>query len=123
MSGEDVNAKEYLQQYKKINVILKNKHIEAEWLENIALKNSRFEQARQEIKDEQLRLMRQQSEILAKIEALPEAEYSVLHGIYVQGLTLQEVADQEEKSYRWTTNTHRKALDNLQKILDERKKT
>ena len=63
----------------------------------------------------------QRANILADIEALPAAEYAVLHCLYVQGLSLQEAADQAVRSYAWAALTHRKALDSLQKVLDEKK--
>ena len=61
--------------------------------------------------------------MLADIEALPAAEYAVLHCLYVQGLSLQEAADQAGRSYAWAALTHRTALDSLQKILDEETNT
>lgn len=119
-NGEKLDAKEYLQQYRKICMMLENRQEEAEWIEKILHKSSSLQRIRQEAKAEQAKLMRQRANILADIEALPAAEYAVLHCLYVQGLSLQEADDQAGRSYAWAALTHRKALDSLQKVLDER---
>lgn len=101
--------------------MLENRQAEAEWIEKILHKSSSLQHIRQEAKAEQANLMRHRANILADIEALPAAEYAVLHCLYVQGLSLQEAADQAGRSYAWAALTHRKALDSLQNVLDEKK--
>lgn len=59
--------------------------------------------------------------IIATIEKLPYDEYIVLYGVYVQGKTLYDISDDEEKSRSWTVSIKGRALKNLQAILDERK--
>lgn len=60
--------------------------------------------------------------IIQDIESLPLNEYKVLHCIYVQGMTLQEAADDCKMSYSWAKGVNGQALKNINKILDERKK-
>lgn len=57
-------------------------------------------------------------DIIKTIEQLRTAEYDVLHKIYVQNKNFYEVAALLDKSYRWVTSIHGRALANLQKILD-----
>lgn len=59
-------------------------------------------------------------DIISVIEQLNPTEYDVLHKIYVQYKTLQEVADKYNRTYSWVTTIHGKALKNVQNILDER---
>lgn len=56
-------------------------------------------------------------EIIKTIEQLPEAEYDVLHKIYVQYKTLYEVADERDIAYSWATSLHGRALKSLENIL------
>ncbi len=58
-------------------------------------------------------------EVVSQIEKLEAVDYDVLHKIYVQFMTLQEVADACEKSYSWVQKQHIKALENLKKILSK----
>ena len=59
-------------------------------------------------------------EVLGVIEQLNATEYDVLHKMYVQFLTLDEVAARKNKSYSWVTTVHGRALQDVQKILDGR---
>ena len=59
-------------------------------------------------------------EVLGVIEQLNATEYDVLHKMYVQFLTLDEVAARKGKSYSWVTTMHGRALQDVQKILDGR---
>ena len=72
-----------------------------------------------ELKAEIADLIRSRQEMIAAIERLPEAEYYVLYGVYVQRLTLQEVADNAEKSYSWAAQRKAKALKMVQKMIEE----
>lgn len=73
-------------------------------------------------------------EIIETIELLPVSEYNLLYKKYVGKptkqsddtleviyLTLEEIASDMNKSYRWVTSVHGRALANVQKILNERK--
>ena len=139
-----MTAKEYLSQIKKLDTLIDNKLAEvAHWKAVASGTTSRSEGERvqamgsnQKMADAVARYMDMEAEINADIdrlvdirqeviktiEQLPWIEYDVLHKIYVQGKEFWEVADSHEKSYSWTTTIHGRALTNLQKILDERKK-
>lgn len=67
------------------------------------------------------RLIDTKQEVISTIEQLKADEYDVLHKIYVQGKSFQEVAIDKGKSYSWVTSKHGRGLANLQKILDGRK--
>ena len=59
-------------------------------------------------------------DIIGVIEQLKLVEYDILHKHYVQYLTLYEIAELYGKTYSWITSVHGRALNNVQKILDER---
>ena len=40
--------------------------------------------------------------------------------MYVLGQTLQEVANHAELSYSWAKTTHKRAIEALQKMIDEK---
>ena len=60
------------------------------------------------------------SEVIRVIEQLDATEYDILHKIYVQYLTFDEVADAYGRSYSWITTMHGRALKNVQEIIDEK---
>lgn len=61
--------------------------------------------------------------IIATIELLEAEKYDLLHKVYVQGFTLDEVAAMYGNSYSWATTLHGRALKDVEKILDERDET
>ena len=73
-----------------------------------------------EINEQIESLFRTKREILSVIEQLNATEYDFLHKVYVQFLTLQEVADLYQNSYSWATTIHGHAIAHVQKILDRR---
>jgi hypothetical protein len=66
------------------------------------------------------RLADTKKDVISVIEQLNVNEYDLLHKVYVQYLTLEEFADMNEKTYRWAASVHGRALQNVQRILDER---
>lgn len=64
----------------------------------------------------------QRREIIGTIEMLKVREYDLLHKVYVQHFTLQDVATALDKSYTWVTTMHGTALKSVQRILDERER-
>ncbi len=66
------------------------------------------------------KLIQAKKDVLAVIEMLPAAEYDIIHKIYVQHLSLYEVAAMSERSYSSITTLHGRALKSVQNILDER---
>lgn len=82
---------------------------------------SRYIDIEQEIDECIDRLVDTKREVIGVIEQLNATEYDVLHKMYIQGYTLQEVADIKGRSYSWMTSTHGRALQNVQRIIDKRK--
>jgi hypothetical protein len=66
------------------------------------------------------KMIEAKKDVLAVIERLPAAEYDIIHKIYVQHLTLYEVAAMSTRSYSSITTLHGRALKMVQTILDER---
>lgn len=58
--------------------------------------------------------------IIETIELLETEKYDLLHKVYVQGFTLDEVAAMYGFSYSWATTLHGRALKDVERILDER---
>lgn len=65
-------------------------------------------------------LVNRRKEVLSVIEQLNATEYDILHKIYVQDFTLQEVASLYDRRYEWATTTQGRALKHVQNILDGR---
>ena len=66
------------------------------------------------------RLVDTKKDVISVIEQLKASEYDMMHKIYVQYMTLQDVADLYGKSISWAKSIHKKGLKNTQRILDER---
>lgn len=134
-----MTAKEYLEQIKKLDTLINNKLAESkQWLDlalNITSKtdgervqSSGDKQTMANAIEKCVDIEREVSalvdeyiskkkEIIKTIEQLPEAEYDVLHKIYVQYKTLYEVADERDIAYSWATSIHGRALKSLDEIL------
>ena len=59
-------------------------------------------------------------EIIRTIEELAVESYDVLHKIYVQGMSHKELLICYQKSSSWEKETHKRALEELQDVLDTR---
>lgn len=59
-------------------------------------------------------------EIIRTIEQLNPTEYDVLHKRYIQNMTFDEIAEAKRKSKSWATTVHGRALQSVQRILDDR---
>lgn len=138
-----MKAKEYLSQLEKINMMIKNKDAEiVKWKEladNISapalgdkVKSSgikdtmanavvNYVDIEKELIQQKQDLINKHNEIVRTIEQLPAQEYDVLHMIYIQFMSLEDVAEYKHKSYRWVTTVHGRALANVQRILNKRK--
>ena len=68
------------------------------------------------------RLVDTKREVISTLERLNPTEYDVLHKMYVQYFTLEEVSIKKGKSYSWATTIHGNALKSVQRMLDEREK-
>ena len=107
-----MNAKDYLKQIKKIDTQIKNKSVEAKNLKEISptLTGAVFVEIE--------RLYNTRVGIIRTIEQLPEAEYDVLHKVYVQYETLQEVAAERDISYSLAATIHGRALKRLENLIN-----
>lgn len=76
----------------------------------------------EDIKRELGRLSEKRKEILSVIRRLQFNKRSIIHKRYVQGKSFDEIADMCDKSKSWVTSIHGRALQDVQAILDERKK-
>lgn len=68
------------------------------------------------------KLIDTKKDVISVIEQLNATEYDLLHKVYVQYMTLDEVATLKDKTYSWATTVHGRALKKVQDILDEREK-
>lgn len=134
---------EFLQQIGKYDVIIHNKLIEYQQCKALAESTTsvltpdkvqtsgskqkmaeaveRYIEIENEIKEYVDKLYDAKNEVLSKIEQLEPVDYDVLHKIYVQFMTLQDVADAYVKSYSWACKRHTKALETLEEIINKEK--
>lgn len=139
-----MKAKEFLNQPRKLDVLITNKLIEIEQWKAIALSSTaqqtgervqssgsqqkmadaidRYVDYENELNRQIDELIDTKRDVLAVIEQLETIEYDVLHKIYVQFLTFSDVADLYDRSYSNITTIHGRALKNVQVLLDGRKK-
>ena len=140
-----MKAKEYLQQIEKLDKLIENKIAEKEHWKSVATSTTTFSEgdrvqssgSKQKMADAVCRYLQMEEEInaaidrlidlrqevISTIEQLPSVdEYDVLHKVYVQFLTLQEVGSLKDRSYSWATTIHGTGLKHLQTILDERER-
>lgn len=139
-----MKAKYFLKQIEKLDKMIKNKMIEQEQWRSIAMGTTapmggervqssgsqqkmadaveRFVEIEKEIDECIDRLVETKKDVISVIEQLNATEYDFLHKVYIQFLTLQEVADIYDKSYNWAKTINGKALQKVQRILDARNK-
>lgn len=137
-----MTAKEYLLQVKKLDMMISNKLMEVEHWKSIATSTTtsgdgervqasgsqqkmadavaRYMDIERDINAAIDELVDRRQEIITTIERLPVIEYDILHKFYVQFRTLEDIAIEYGKSYRWITTMHGRALANVQKILNEK---
>ena len=138
-----MTAKEYMRQLQKLDTIIENKLQEkARWMEIAKGTGSSFSSServqssgnQQKMQDAVIKyigleeeidkyidkLVDRRHEIISTIEELNATEYDLLHKVYVQYYTLQEVAMLKDKSYSWVTTVHGRALQHVQELLNKR---
>lgn len=137
-----MNAKDYLQQVQKIDMIIKNKIIEKEqWMsmatsttassdgERVQSSGSQQKMADAVVRYVELEadidrhinsLIDTKKDVIEVIEQLPAIEYDILHRVYIQYKDLNDVAAEYGKTYSWITTVHGRALQHVQDVLDER---
>ena len=141
--GENLDAKTYLSQVKKLDLQIKNKLIEKQQWKDIALgitanmdgervqssgAKSKMSDAiekcidmEQEIDSLVDKLIDVKKEVIQTIESLDSPyEYDLLHKKYIQFMTFEEMADYYNREYTTITTAHGRALKNVQVILDRR---
>lgn len=143
MKAKTKETIDYLKQPQKLDVIIKNKLIERQQLKDIALSitaHSDGERVQSSGSQQKMadaiarcidmdaeinrlvdRLIDTKNEVIATIERLNTTEYDVLHKLYIQGMTFDEVAAAKDRSKSWVTTIHGRALVNVQRILEEQK--
>ena len=135
-------AQEYLEQIPKLNFMIENKTAEqAQWMgvalgitaradgERVQSSGSQQKMSdavvcavdlEQETAELIRTLVAKKKDIISTIEQLNATEYDVLHKRYIQGMTFDEIGAAKGKSKSWATTVHGRALQNLNKILEER---
>lgn len=132
---------EFLQQVGKYEAIIHNKLIEAEQWKALAESTTsvltpdkvqtsgskqkmadavdRYIDIQNEINDYIDKLYEAKKEVLSKIEQLEPVDYDILHKMYVQFMSFNDVAASYEMSYSWACKQHKKALEHLDTILSK----
>lgn len=140
-----MNAKEFLNQIKKLDKLIENKLAEIRQWKDIAnnttvnMSGERVQSSgnhdttakaictyldmESELQKDVERLIAIKKDVINVIEQLNAIEYDVLHKIYVQDFTLQEVASLYDRRYEWATTTQGRALKHVQIILNKREET
>ena len=145
-----MKAKRYLENVRKLDTMIQNKIIEAEYWMSIAQGTSARQDcervqssgSKQKMADAVIqsisiqdevrmdidRLINMKKEVIQTIEQLPWQEYDLLHKMYIgimsddgiRYMDFKEVAEINDRTYSWATTIHGRALKHLQDILDER---
>ena len=137
-----MNAKEFLRQIKKLDRLIENKLIEIQRWKDIANNTTaplsgervqssgnpqkiadaicRYIDLEREINQDIDKLVDAKKDVIGVIEQLNATEYDIIHKIYVQHLTLEDVADAYDRTYSWATTIHGRALKHVQNILNKR---
>ena len=139
-----METKEYLKQVRKLDLQIRNKLIEKKQMMDIALgitanmdgervqssgSQSKMADAIMKCIDMEAeidnlvdKLIDTKREIIQTIEQLSSpTQYDVLHKVYIQGMTLQQVADSYNMSYDWASTTHGRAVKGVQEIRERSK--
>ena len=138
-------AKNYLEKAINIEERIKNKNLEIEQWRTIATKTSasaegervqtstslhkmedaaiKIVELEQEAKEMRSKLIEKKAEIIKTIDQVEDAEsYSVLHLRYVQGMTLEKIAETKEISVSTVERKLNSAYELVQVILEKREK-
>lgn len=137
-----MNAKDFLRQIKKLDRLIENKLIEIQRWKDIANNTTanltgervqssgnpqkiadaicRYIDLEREINQDIDKLVDAKKDVISVIEQLNATEYDIIHKIYVQHLTLEDVADAYDRTYSWATTIHGRALKHVQNILNKR---
>ena len=132
-----MNAVEYLERIKKLDVLIQGRLRDykrwcdiAEGMGGVStgdrVQSSRNLHRGQDaiieyisIEEDFERLKDERMQIIRTIERLPIPEYSILCKIYVEDYTIKEIAHAYDRSYDWVKKKKRKAIAMIQEILNE----
>ena len=135
-------TKSFLNQIRKIDVLIKHKQDEIEQLRSLAESTSislgervqssgskqrmadtvdRYVEMEKEVTADIERLIKAKREVLEVIEQLPLDQYDLLYQVYVKGEQLKSY--KTDKSESWVRSMHGIALLGVRDILRDRKKT
>lgn len=140
-----MKAKDYLKQLQQLDSLIENKLVERERWNAIAtsvtqqLSSDRVQTSGnpQKMENAILNLIEAENEVDAVIASCVKTRreiidtidklcktnqtyYEVIHEIYVQNLTLSDVAEKRGQSRSWADQNHGRALNIVQRIIDER---
>ena len=137
-----MRARDFLERIEKIDSMIRNKLEEMERWRTLAesttapingdrvqsssdqqkMANAAIEcvMIEQELQSQINRLRQARQDIIDVIEQLPTKQYDLMHKVYILGMTFQEIADLQGKTKSGVSNMHRKAIKNVQTILDRR---
>lgn len=137
-----MKAKDYLKQIEKLDTLIQNKLAEKARWKDVALgittttdgervQSSGSQQKMADAINRCIDIEREidsfvdsmvdlKKEIIQTIEQLNPTEYDVLHKRYIQNMTFDEIAETKRKSKSWATTVHGRALQSVQRILDDR---
>ncbi len=140
-----MDAKEYLKSWKKYDLMISNKTAEliqckeaitsitAKWggervqgtgnPHRMADAIGKYVDLEREINEQIDCMLRAKKEVIETIETLDAEEYDILHKRYIQKMSFKEIAYSCEISESSATTTHGRALQEVQKIIDERELT
>lgn len=135
-------TKEFLNQVRKIDVLINNKLEEIQKLRSLAESMAinlgervqtsgskhrmadtveRYVEMEREVDAEIDKLLLAKKEVIKVIEQLPFDEYEILYQVYVKGIELK--CCKTDKSYNWVKSVHGRALVHVRDILRSRKCT
>lgn len=140
-----MTAKEFLRKIKKLDKLIENKMAELQHWKEIAT-NSTVNMSGERVQssgrhdmvenaictyidlDREIarcidELIDKKKDVISVIEQLSATEYDVLHKVYVQYYTFDEVAIACKRSHSWATTVHGRALKHVQTILNKREET
>lgn len=139
-----MDAKEYLNQVKKLDLQIRNKLIEKQQWKDIALgitanmdgERVQSSGAKSKMADAINKCVDMEAEIDMLVDKLIDTKkdviqvletvnnptwYDLLHRKYIQDKNYLDIADDFNKSYDWVKVNHKRAVRVVQRILDERK--
>ena len=137
-----MRAVDFLEQISKIDIMVSNKLEEIEMWKTLAMSTTapingdrvQSSGSQQKMADATLqyltiesdlkadieKLKKARRDIIEVIEQLPVKQYDILHKIYIQGLTFRQISEISGKSKGSIDSTKKKAIRNVQAILDRR---